>query len=222
MKGVMVMLVLAVVGLLLLGAVGGVVYLNREKLGLPTMAELKQDFDQGFSQGVEKARERAAEKKKQSPSAAAGKSKRRIASSAPMHVNQASFAKASQRKDVLVLVDYYADWCGPCKRLAPDLEKLVREHGDKVVVLKVNVDSDGELAQQAGVSSIPDVRILYGGKQVDRFVGQLPYKKIEKLILKHESLLPPPGEVKAMPSSNGVGTIDPVTKRYLPPGMSRK
>ena len=100
--------------------------------------------------------------------------------------------------------------------------KLAQKHGDKVIVLKVNVDTERQLAEQAGVRSIPDVRILHGGKQVDQFVGLIPYVKIEKLILQYESLLPPPRSMPTLHRASGNGSIDPVTKKYLPPGISRK
>ncbi len=218
----MILAVVGLIGLLLLGIVGGVVYMNWEKLGLPPMEELKRDFDQGFSQGMERARDRRATQAEKGSGETTKEFRRPIAGRAPMHVNKVSYESAMKRSDVLVLVDYYADWCGPCKRLAPSLAKLAQKHGDKVIVLKVNVDKEGELAQKAGVSSIPDVRLLHGGKQLDRFVGLVSYEKIEALILKNESRLPPPREVPTLPGNTGVGSIDPVTKKYLPPGMSRK
>ena len=210
-KVLMISAVLGFIGVLLLGVIGGVVYMNREKLGIPPMEEWAERF------------EAAMEESEGGDSASAAPShavRRPVVSMAPMYVNTASFSRVSKRSDVLVLVDYYADWCGPCKLLAPSLAKLVQQHGDKVIVLKVNVDSERQLAQQAGVRSIPDVRLLYGGKQVDQFVGVVPYEKIEKMILKHEALLPPPRQV--LPRATGEGSIDPVTKKYLPPGISRK
>ena len=122
---------------------------------------------------------------------------------------------------MLVLVDFYADWCPPCKKLSPYLEKLAKEHGDKVLVLKVNVDSEKQLAQEARVSSIPDVRLMYNGKQVDQFVGLIPYENIEQLILKYESLLPPPVQMPSVQQATGEGSVDPVTGKYLPPGITR-
>jgi thioredoxin 1 len=70
-----------------------------------------------------------------------------------------------------VLVDFYADWCGPCQRLLPVLSELADEWVGKVKVVKVNVDKIGDLAKAHGVSSIPDVRIFLDGKQKDRLLG---------------------------------------------------
>lgn len=221
LKMLMVSAVLAFIGLLLLGVIGGVAYMNREKLGIPPMDEWAQHFEMQLN---EAGKEALANARKADDPASDQKYelKRPIAARAPMHVDEESFTRFSQRSDVLVLVDYYADWCGPCKRLAPSLTKLAQVHGDKVIVLKVNVDAEKALAMQAGVRSIPDVRLLHGGKQVDQFVGLIPYEKIEKMILEHESMLPPPKKVPTLNRASGEGTIDPVTNKYLPPGISRK
>ncbi|HCF96093.1 MAG TPA: thioredoxin [Verrucomicrobia bacterium] len=73
--------------------------------------------------------------------------------------------------DLPVLVDFYADWCGPCRALAPSLANLAEEHQGRLKVVKVNVDQAGELARTHKVSSIPDLRLFIGGKEVDRMVG---------------------------------------------------
>jgi thioredoxin len=211
----MVSFVLWLIAVVLLGVVGGVVYMNREKLGIPPVEKWRESFELAVREAGERA-ESARE------DGGTQEARRPVVAAAPMHVDQASFARAIQRSDVLILVDYYADWCGPCKQLAPSLAKLAQQHGDKVIVLKVNVDAEQELAQQAGVRSIPDVRLLHGGKEVDRFIGLVPYDKIENFILEHESLLPPPRVVPALPGATGEGSIDPVTGKYLPPGMSRE
>jgi thioredoxin len=70
-----------------------------------------------------------------------------------------------------VLVDFYADWCGPCQRLLPVISELADEWAGSVTVVKVNVDKVGEVAKANGVSSIPDVRIFLDGKEKDRLVG---------------------------------------------------
>jgi thioredoxin len=70
-----------------------------------------------------------------------------------------------------VLVDFYADWCGPCQRLLPVMSELADEWAGAVKVVKVNVDKAGEVAKTYGVSSIPDVRIFVGGQEKDRLIG---------------------------------------------------
>jgi len=73
--------------------------------------------------------------------------------------------------DLPVLVDFYADWCGPCRALAPSLADLAEEQQGRLKVVKVNVDQAGELARTHKVSSIPDLRLFIGGSEVDRMVG---------------------------------------------------
>ena len=74
-------------------------------------------------------------------------------------------------KSGLVFVDFYADWCGPCKMMAPVLEKLADEYDGKVRIVKVNVDNDPELARKFGVVSIPNMYLLKDGKVVGSLLG---------------------------------------------------
>ncbi len=71
----------------------------------------------------------------------------------------------------LVLIDFYADWCGPCQRLTPILEKVAAQLGDKAVIAKVNVDQAQDVAMKYGVSSIPAILIFKNGELVQQFVG---------------------------------------------------
>jgi thioredoxin 1 len=70
-----------------------------------------------------------------------------------------------------VLIDFHASWCPPCKRLAPELAALASERGDRLRMVQIDVDQHGPLAQSQGVSSIPDVRLWLGGKEIARFAG---------------------------------------------------
>ena len=74
----------------------------------------------------------------------------------------------------LAMVDFWADWCGPCRMLAPAIEALDKQFGDKVLVAKVNVDQEPELARRFGVMSIPTVVFLKNGREFDRKVGTMP------------------------------------------------
>lgn len=74
----------------------------------------------------------------------------------------------------LAMVDFWAVWCGPCKMLSPLMESLEEQYGDKVLVAKVNVDEEPELARQFGVMSIPTVVFLKDGREFDRKIGVMP------------------------------------------------
>ncbi len=82
-----------------------------------------------------------------------------------------NFEKEVINSDKPVLLDFWAEWCGPCRMLTPILEKLEGELGDAVEVGKINVDEQRELAQKFGVMSIPSVFVIKGGKVVDSAVG---------------------------------------------------
>ena len=85
-------------------------------------------------------------------------------------LNLNNFDSEILERDGLSIVDFYADWCGPCKMVAPVLDSIAEERDD-VTVGKVNVDQDGELAVQYGVMSIPTIVIFKDGKEINRSVG---------------------------------------------------
>lgn len=91
--------------------------------------------------------------------------------STPVTVTTDSFKSEVVQADVPVLVDFWADWCGPCKKLSPILDQVAEEMGDKVKVAKVNVDEERNLGAMFQVMSIPNVLIFKGGEKVDEFVG---------------------------------------------------
>jgi len=90
-----------------------------------------------------------------------------------MHFNSKSFDEALARGELL-MVDFWASWCGPCKMLAPVIDDLAKQYEGKAVVGKVNVDEEQELAIRYGVMSIPTVICFKDGKEVDRKVGVMP------------------------------------------------
>ncbi len=75
------------------------------------------------------------------------------------------------KSDVPVLVDFWAEWCGPCKAIGPSLEQIAAEYSGKAKVYKVDVDAHADLASQYGVMSIPALLVFKGGKVVDQMVG---------------------------------------------------
>jgi thioredoxin 1 len=92
----------------------------------------------------------------------------------PIHVTDAAFEKAVLQSELPVIVDFWAPWCGPCKMVAPVLEKIAKEKAGKVIVAKVNTDENPEWAMKYGVQGIPTMLFVAGGKIVHRQVGALP------------------------------------------------
>ena len=95
-------------------------------------------------------------------------------------VNKAEFE--ALKNNGVVLVDFYADWCGPCKMLGPVLEDLSKEFEGKATIVKVNVDNEEDLAREYGVMSIPNLFLLKDGEIVKNVVGYQPKAALKKLI----------------------------------------
>lgn len=83
-------------------------------------------------------------------------------------------------QDKPILLDFYADWCGPCQSLLPTVEKLSEEYQGKVEIQKVNVDTNNELASEFGVRSIPALFFIQDNKVVDRVTGLVPEKQLRQ------------------------------------------
>jgi thioredoxin 1 len=98
-----------------------------------------------------------------------------------LHVNQTQFDQIVLESEVSVLVDFYADWCGPCRALAPALNQLAKEVPDAKVV-KVNVDDNQELAIRYRISSIPALMVFDGGKVTARHTGLASLPQLKGLL----------------------------------------
>ncbi len=109
---------------------------------------------------------------------------RKDMSDKPVHVTDSDFDE-TVKKYPLVLVDFWAEWCGPCRALAPTVEELHKEYMGKVFIGKLNVDQNPQTAENFQVFSIPTLIIMKNGKEVDRIVGCVPKKHIEASLNKH-------------------------------------
>jgi thioredoxin 1 len=98
---------------------------------------------------------------------------------------QASDWRAIETSQKLVLVDFWAEWCAPCRMLAPTVEKLAEVYGNQVDFAKVNVDELPELANQYGVRSIPTLLLLRDGNVVEQLIGARPYQELARLLEQH-------------------------------------
>ena len=95
-------------------------------------------------------------------------------------VTDASFASDVLQSDKTVLVDFWAEWCGPCRMVAPVLEEIASENSDKLVVAKLNVDENPQTAANYGVVSIPTLNVYKGGEVVKQIVGAKPKQALLK------------------------------------------
>jgi thioredoxin 1 len=91
-----------------------------------------------------------------------------------IEITDANFEELVTKSDKPVLVDFWAEWCGPCRMVGPIVEEISKEYGDKAVVGKVDVDSNPNISMQFGIRNIPTILFLKGGKVVDKQVGAAP------------------------------------------------
>lgn len=105
---------------------------------------------------------------------------------ATQSVTDKDFDKEVMQSEVPVLVDFWAEWCGPCRGLAPKLEEIAAEMGPgKIRVVKINIDENQAAPQKFGIRSIPTMILFKGGQQVEQLLGNLPKENIVDMLKKH-------------------------------------
>ena len=105
-------------------------------------------------------------------------------SSEPFHVTDENFGNTIKNNKI-VLVDFWASWCGPCRALAPTIEEIAKEYAGKALVGKLDVDESPATAEQFQVFSIPTMIVYKDGKEAERLVGLCPKKSIDTVLKKH-------------------------------------
>ncbi len=100
----------------------------------------------------------------------------------PINVTDAAFEKAVIKSKIPVIVDFWAPWCGPCKMVAPILEKIASEYAGKLLVAKVNTDDNPDWASKFGVQGIPTMLFVVDGKVVHQQVGAVPETYLRDMV----------------------------------------
>ena len=95
------------------------------------------------------------------------------------NTNDENFENDIQESNSLVLVDFWAEWCGPCKQIGPILEEIAKEQESKIKVIKINIDENPQTPQKYGVRGIPTLMLFKEGKLLDTKVGSLPKSALE-------------------------------------------
>lgn len=97
-------------------------------------------------------------------------------------VTKDNFDEEVIKSELPVLVDFYAEWCGPCKSLSPLISEIAEEYAGKIKVCKVNIDADGGLSEYYNVMSVPTLLVFKGGEQKGMMIGYRPKKDIINLL----------------------------------------
>ncbi|MDO5749590.1 MAG: thioredoxin [Rothia sp. (in: high G+C Gram-positive bacteria)] len=102
-----------------------------------------------------------------------------------LNISGDQFASEVLSSDKPVIVDFWAEWCGPCRSMAPTLDEIAAENADTLKVVKVNVDTDGDIAAEYGVTSIPAIYLFKDGAVVKESVGARPKQALMALFAEH-------------------------------------
>ncbi len=103
----------------------------------------------------------------------------------PIHTSDSNFERDVLKSSAPVLVDFWAEWCGPCKALAPKLDEIAKEFDGKITVAKVDIDQNKETPATYGVRGVPTLALFKNGEVVEQLVGNHPKENITAFIQKH-------------------------------------
>jgi thioredoxin len=102
-----------------------------------------------------------------------------------IHLTEQNYDEALLAAEGLVMVDFWAEWCGPCRTIAPVLQELAEDSDGDVTLMKVNVDENSALAARYDIRSIPTILFVKDGEVVERVVGAVPRATLEKIVTEH-------------------------------------
>lgn len=114
-----------------------------------------------------------------------GKCGEQVLTGEPVALTTGSFAKFTSRNELPVVVDFWADWCGPCKMMAPVFAKAARDHAGRMLFAKVDTESEGAIAQQFGIRSIPTLIVFQQGRENARMSGALDRGALDRWLAQH-------------------------------------
>lgn len=102
-----------------------------------------------------------------------------------LELTDSNFKELVLDSDKVVIVDFWAEWCGPCRILSPIVDELANDYADQAVVGKVNVDEHASISQEYGIRNIPTILFFKNGEVVDKQVGSVPKNVLEKKLQSH-------------------------------------
>ena len=135
-------------------------------------------------------------------------------------VTDATFDAEVLQSSKPVIVDYWAEWCGPCRQVAPVLEEIASEYGDKIEVVKLNIDENPNVSTRYKIMAIPTLGVFQNGEVVKQIVGAKPKAALLRDLAEYNYPHPdPPGITRAAPVSTGAALV--LQLRMRPPDAGR-